>query len=513
MFKLFKPILAKVDGIESNLRGYAFQIEKGEIRLIQDKVLTSELALTEPGILTNCFESSLSHSSAVRSGAVDSVSKANQLILLIKKVHDHLKQANRNPSLPLRAVSIQLNAPEAQWDLVTAERESIASIALQYDLKDHLVHLNLPFDFYFKPSRPEMYVAATIRNIRKLSKLKNMEAWAAYCLWLNEDLEFKFKSFLADAIDEYQLEARFKDFRHETHSGLLFGSREQALDLNRQIEQLNALVKKGERDSRSAAFELESLEKDLLRAQGEIKSSIHSQYSLLHQIEAGIEKVEQAHPELLDIKNKVLLTRKLLDNQLEIIEDGQVNKGLEIMTLALLNEQLGVLSCYNCDLGLERTSFAFALGFAILQLRERSSMTRIMDMLTHWEATVQEINKIFAQKGIEGFHAWLKQKSSNENENILQKRAAVVMKFRHLVLFNLYKISYKIAEFNIKKQRVRPLIKEKVEYLNFLPPFHDILNEKGVREVARIYKTDSLTGAPTGLTPHGNHLLMPLSDI
>ena len=54
-----------------------------------------------------------------------------------------------------------------------------------------------------------------------------MEAWAVYGFWLDREIESTLNRFLPGALDEYQLEARMKDFVHEIYSPLNNALREE----------------------------------------------------------------------------------------------------------------------------------------------------------------------------------------------------------------------------------------------------------------------------------------------
>jgi hypothetical protein len=57
--------------------------------------------------------------------------------------------------------------------------------------------------------------------MHNMQQILNCEALALYSNWLNNELEASLRNFLPDAIDEFQLEARLKDFQHEVFSFLM----------------------------------------------------------------------------------------------------------------------------------------------------------------------------------------------------------------------------------------------------------------------------------------------------
>ena len=305
-----------------------------------------------------------------------------------------------------------------------------------------IAHLNLPTEHFFVPPPDPRRVTTSLKMLDTLSKLMNGEAWLQYCEWLCPQVETILESFKPEALDEYQLEAHLKDFTHEVHSVLVQNLRKQSKALVLRWGELADLEKRNPLDQQTL-----KIEKELIKCRMEIKEALIIRYQVLDEIRSGIIKIEEMHPELLLLKQSVLLLHGLLQSELQLAKP--LGWGQRILMEQLLNDQLGVLTAVNCDTGLERTSFAFSIRLALQALQSHYPFEELVQMAMHWEDVVKATNLLLAHKGFDRFQEWILEPSLNREEEILRHQLILIGRLREWVLAALRRLSIPLTVISL----------------------------------------------------------------
>ena len=103
----------------------------------------------------------------------------------------------------------------------------------------------------------------------------------------------------------------------------------------------------------------------------------------LRATEAGIVAIEKLHPELIPLKGKIELFRRLMEPQVEVTEEPQ-SWIQQAILLQLLNGQLGVTSVVNGTEGVWRAGVLFALRLAVMQLLEKHLYSQVKALAIEW---------------------------------------------------------------------------------------------------------------------------------
>jgi hypothetical protein len=183
---------------------------------------------------------------------IENVTTTEQAIAL-KKAH------------PGRALMFTSKNPESQWDELKQMHHLLASQGLPL--------LNL-----FKAKKSEM---------KMLNDLQNAEAVIlSYSKWMSEEMEAVSSSFCLTRMDEYQLEAKMKDYHHEVQNPLLVKAEEVALACLKEKETPES-------------------EKERVRSQMVMQKCLEPQKRALVAVLEGIGKIEAGHPGLKPLKIKL----------------------------------------------------------------------------------------------------------------------------------------------------------------------------------------------------------------
>ncbi len=393
-------------------------------------------------------------------------------------------------SMDNKRVSInQLDLPEIEWDLIAKEH-----FYLLQQTKQEIAHLATPMQPPFFRDLPDL-PKKTLQNLRYLQKMQNCEALALYSCWLNSEMEIAIHDFLPDAIDEYQLEARLKDFGHEVFSFLL---RSLCQKIRNLVTDIGTLEEK--KANTTDRFELE---KQLFQARNQLQINVSAQYELIKEIDVGLQKIDAFHPELLRLKAIVPLAKKLFSTQLE--NESELDFGQQNMLIQLLNDLLGITSIVSSNSGTGILNIMFSLRLALKQMKEQASFDVLVDLVVHWKETLCLYYATIKESGKKDLRDLLQAANASENE---KKRLGYAVNLLNCLVDNLLAL----AQFNPSKpsrQEMEKNSKMNLEFLEFIPIFYQ---GKDRAKPIKLVETDPLSGKPTGLTVTGYRLLISVLE-
>lgn len=265
---------------------------------------------------------------------------------------------------------VQYNTEENEWGKTIEEHRNLSEI------KQPHVHLNFPIQpaLYPKPPREKTFREKEIADT--LPKLLNMEGWAMYSSWLDEQFEEALTHFNFDAVEMYTLQAYLEDFHHEVFSDLLSKN----------------LIAIHELDLPGSLRTIDE-EKQLIKLRQELRRMIEAHHAILSKIVLTIQAIEQTYPELTQIGDLSILLRNILENQLLPFDRAKMKWGLQEMCLQLLDDGLGVQPILNCSEDNGRTYFAMALRIAMMQLKENHSVRELIQMIDAWDNDTTLVKK------------------------------------------------------------------------------------------------------------------------
>lgn len=321
--------------------------------VIKKRIENVEVLLSRfssPKELQNGYFATVNSHILFRSGSIETPEKEKELIKAITSI---------SKKLPFRFLSCQINTPLDEWELIQNQHVRLIHLNEVAKSLGKVAHLNVPVDYLFLSSSdiPSEFAA---KAVEKLSSHLNIEAWMTYSEWFNEEAEKILHTFRPEAADEYQLQAVLESFGLEIHSVF---DREVQQELQKSLIEMGRLVIGEKLEPHVTLF---TLEKKVILLREKLKKTLLIKQGLLKNIVEGIEKIEEAHPELLSFKFLTNVLAILIGDDLE--KKGELTWSKKILLIQLLNQQLGVITGINCHDGLERTSVAFSLMTAIAEI-------------------------------------------------------------------------------------------------------------------------------------------------
>lgn len=317
-------------------------------RIENVEILLSRISFQKE--LQNGYFATVNNQTIFRSGSIDTPEKEKELTKAITAI---------SKKLPYRFLSCQINTPLDEWELIQNQHLRVIHLNEVAKSLGKVAHLNVPVDYLFvAPSDIPSEFAA--KAIEKLSCHLNIEAWMTYSEWFNEEAEKILQTFRPEAADEYQLQALLEAFGIEIHSVF---DREVQHELQKSLLDMARLVLGESLEPHVTLF---TLEKKVILLREKLKKTLQTKYELLKNIVEGIEKIQEAHPELLSFKDLAMVLALLIGEDLE--KKGELTWTKKILLIQLLNQKLGVITGVSCRDGLERTSAAFSLMTAIAEI-------------------------------------------------------------------------------------------------------------------------------------------------
>lgn len=260
-----------------------------------------------------------------------------------------------------RWVALQLAMPDVEWPIITSEHFFLSGTWLP-----HLV-MTAPRLSPFR--KEEMRNDLQWKTINKFVQQINCEGWLFYSEWMDDEMDNALSKFFKDATEQFEVEARLKDFHHEITSFLLKDYRSNCAKLVMQL----GLGANGDTQSQQKDFELEI---EIVRMHFAILRNLAIQRDVLLQIEASINKIVGMHPELIPLGQAVHLLATLIGPPGQWVQT--------LIYLGLLNHLLGVNVYLHCESGYDRTNLGFAVLLALKDLLRRYSVDELILFAEHY---------------------------------------------------------------------------------------------------------------------------------
>lgn len=271
----------------------------------------------------------------------------------------------------LRISILQLNLPLQEWSKIQQQHYILVQAAKQAAW----AHLSFPTESTRLLTEPEKISEFDVKVADKLMHLLNVEAWATYCDWIGTEVKACLMRFLPDALDEYQLQARFDDFLHELNSTILIDIRKNLADI---------LLEQSQVEESGDKSKLLTLEKMVVSSREKLKTLIVVQWHILNDIVEGITKIEKAHPELHHLKLSAYLLSKLMGPQLPVPNIPKLSWPQRLLLHQLLDQQLQVLSVVNGgEVGC--ADMVFRVRAELCQLSRQHSIDSLVNMSERWD--------------------------------------------------------------------------------------------------------------------------------
>lgn len=408
-------------------------------------------------ILKNLFGIILNELLLIRSEAIDSTQKCNEFLQFVDQTESHQ---------PLRLSSLQLNTLSREWHLIQLQHQLFVRATQNLQNSKKIAHLCLPtFPFYFKLTSREQSEFQQ-KAFHKLLQQFNSEAWSIYCEWIGEEIEQVLGTFKPEASEEYQLQAHLEDFRHEVHSPILFELKKEIQTAI--LEEQEALEKR----NKELVFSIATI---LAEKRNKLLFLMNIQLELLNIIEKDIQKIEDIHSELHDLKVKIVILNILLRDFLGL-KGFLLNWGQKLLLLQLLDQKLKVTPAINCNTGVERTNFIFAIRLALAELFREFHEEKILGLCLMWGEKNED----------------------KEEERLLKLR----------VLANCQLLNIKNENKNIENHENSENVQVNRDFLRFLPNSTLISGEIKTKVVTLLTLNES--GRPLGLTKEGEQFLKGL---
>lgn len=297
--------------------------------------------------LQNCVHFPLTTRGLICSGAIRSVSQCKEWIKLAKAL-----QPNVEWDKGLRISSLQLNIPKDEWSII---RQQHCLFATELSPSVSIAHLCLPTPrLLIKESMKQPVVQSRIFS--RLLHQFNAEGWLTYCSWLSDDVAMVLEKIEPEASEEYTLQALLESFLHEVHSSILKRIRQ---DIQGALLEEAAIPHTGNKEL------LLTLEKRIVIGREKMEELLKTQENLLWDIKETIAKIDN-HSELLDLKFKATLLHQLISGY-QSDHNTPLTWQQNILLLQLLDKRLDIVSAVNCDTGLERSKFVFAMWLGIVK--------------------------------------------------------------------------------------------------------------------------------------------------
>lgn len=407
--------------------------------------------------LVNCFVTHVKDYCLARCGVIDTPAKGEQFLAFMRQAATHKRICVVQPNMP------------HEWDVI--EREHNLLLQLNQSYEGEILHLNMP---------SFVQTGETSRDFLYLSLLQNREAWASYCKWINDEFNRVSRSFLPAMIDEYQLEAKFKDFSHEVKSSIFLDTKGEIV---KTTLKLNDLENSGNLDA------IKDLEKQLIQYRETLYRLMKAQEAALEQVAAGISKIEKQHPELLGLKRKVIVLKMLLSAE---------DHPRALLLHQLLNLWSGTVTVVSADDGLGKVSFDFALRQALTQCAFRFSPWDLLNMVLNWNELEEELADFYQQKGAEDFYFWLHVPSRDKEEDQKRKRLIPLYVLQTKFIENLHNFALPIIQANVASPIDSPPYPE---LISLTPHFRALENQQLEALIQ--------TAKPPSFTPQGTAFYAP----
>lgn len=427
--------------------------------------------------LLNSWSMNLEKTAILRSSSIDSEAKLKEFLKLAKEVYLELYGGD---GLPFRLSVCQLASPAKEWDIIDKEHAWMTKLGWEQGLSLQVAHLNIPTEHFYQTEGEEPPSELFLKAIHLLPLLQNTDAWETYCFWLSEDMETLLEKKNTFSPDEYTLEGHLKDFIHEVRSSLV---------RYEESETAKYVLKKGAiqqlyKFPLEQSDQISEVEKNIVRGRKNARLRLEVQLEILNKIAQTVKVIETSHPELIYLKRRSLLLGELLAMQRVDHPNFMKDWGRYLLLLQMLNDELGVVTAFQDEKGLESCSLAFALSISLALLKKNYPLEQVTQLIIDWEKIPPKENTSLALL------------AEKFRQNVLR-----VIQLFCLPMSNA-------ANLNAKKEDLPSL--ENREFLTYLPAYGEILTPEGKWKEAHIVNEDLETGRPLSLTAAGHSIMSRL---
>ena len=512
----FKPVRASF-GKDVVVQEGSF-IEHTESGLLVRQEQVYPLLTEDDDHLTLAFSVPILHTCLLRTGAINTINKAREFIVLaqtqFKALAAQYQKLDRKP----RIVCSQLDDPLLDWEKIRTQHVYLAAAASEAKLEFNLIHMSLPTERIFERIDIAPRSTHQKKNVDKLARELNWCGWVQYAFWISEEMELLLKKFAVDASTTYQIEALCRDFIHEARSVLLVKSLKELQDYSLQYADMlikrAAYAKETGRpaDVNQLNQKILEMEKDLFKASMPLKNSLHRILEIVLKIEAEAVRKDRIREEYIPIRRMVLLYRKILQSQIEPADTPQQAKtswAQQAMLRVLLDDELMVVSAVNSLHGVEKCHLTYSTYVTTLELKHKFPADRVIDMAFNWVTTTPKLNKMTVDLGFEGYRSWLKSDNIPEEQVNLHRRGHVIDKLRKIYFRVLMDLCLPIQQLcsALPKAEEQGQFRASTGYLNLLPSFLEMKYDDDDVESIPYVEYDGESGEAKDLTDSGYRTL------
>lgn len=511
----FSPVHARFGQDLLDQEGFVVERTESGLNVVSGEINTPSDDSGES--LTLCFGTHLQHSALLRTGPINTLTKAREFLTLAYERHKILSAQYQKLQRKPRIVCSQLDDPLNEWDMIRLQHVNLAAIAHERKLEFHVIHLSYPTADFFENRNAPPRTPFQSKNVEKLYRELNWLGWLKYGLWIAEEMEAFLKQFQPDAANSYQIEALCRAFIQEARSVLLLKHMTEVHELS--LKYADLLTKRNAyahdphhpHETHQLNQRIVELEKDLFNSSLFLKDSLKRLLEVVLKMESEGNlkgKSESYYP----IRRMTLLYRKILQSQIEpesTESKGRTSWSQQGMLRILLDDELMVVSSVNSLKGTEKTHLAYSLNVAALELKHKYTAERAIDLAFNWIAATSKVNRKIVEQGFDVFKVWLKSTVPNDEFHLLHRRAQMIEKFRKIFFRVLMDFCLPIQHLIPDEEKEASPHIEK-SYLNLFPSHLDMKYEDGERESIPYVHYDYESGEPLTLSERGIRALSRL---
>lgn len=508
----FKPVRVSFGQVIVVEEGHYVEEVHSELRVFNDAVYTDPEE--REGFLNLCFSIQFDHSVLIRTGPIDSLSKAKQFLTLALEQHKVLAAHNQKMLSKPRIVCDQLDDPIFDWESIQLQNVYLTMAAHEMQLDTNILHSSLATDYLFVKSDREASSSFKKKNALKMAQELNWMAWIKYARWISDEMESLLEMMKLDASSIYLVESLFRDFIQESRSPLVERTIKEIQEHSLKFADIHLkrslYVREKHRPDEIYKMneEIASAGRNIYKASVGLKESLQRIFEIVLKLEAEAVREKKISDIYVSMRRMILLYRKILQSQLDPKNEVPTNWSQQVLLRQLLKDELMAVSSINSKSGLEQNHQTFTLQAALLELKQKYSPDRVMDTVFNLIGASSKLNTLICQKGYLQFQEWLKTTSLPEDEIHLHRRAVVIHKLRRIFFRTLMDLCLPIQQICGKEPKeVEADLRAEKSYLNLLPSFLEIKYDDGELEWLPYVIYDPETGEAEDLVKKGYRTL------
>lgn len=512
----FSPVHARFGQDLLDQEGYVVERAESGLNVISGEVFTLSDETNES--LSLCFGTHLQHCALLRTGPINTLTKAREFLTLAYERHKILSAQHQKLQRKPRIVCSQLDDPLNEWEMIRLQHVNLAAVAHERKLEFHVIHLSFPTaEFFENPSTPPR-TPFQKKNVEKLTRELNWLGWLKYGLWIAEEMEVFVKQLQHDAANRYQIDALCREFIQEARSVLLLKHMTEVHELS--LKYADLLTKRSSyahdphhpHETHQLNQRIVELEKDLFKSSLFLKDSLKRLLEIVLKMESEGNLKDKLGESYYPIRRMSLLYRKILQSQIDPESSESTNRtswSQQGMLRILLDDELMVVSSVNSMKGTEKTHLAYSMNVATLELKHKFSADRVIDMAFNWISLTVKLNRRVVEQGFDVFKSWLKSPVSTDELHLLHRRAQVIEKFRKIFFRVLMDFCLPIQQLTPHQDK-EPSLHADRSFLNLFPSHLDMKYDDGERESIPYVVYDYDSGEPRSLSERGIRALSRL---